>query len=1259
MGSIKPSVSFWTVWLIVCFFILAQSDLVFSAVKEQARVLLLSSYHPGFPTFFQQIQGVNSVLLENNVLLDVEFMDRKRFANGENEQHFLQLLSYKIRETPPYDVVITADDDALVFMLKHKADLFPVQPVVFFGVNNVATAKAQDGRDDITGVIEAVSMEETIKMAIDLLPVTKKIVALVDATPSSQGDLKTFKQVAQNVPGLAFSELSLANYSFADFARELRKIDNDTAVLLLSAYVDKEENRLLFQQSLELILHNLRQPLFHLWYHGLGQGVLGGKVISHEQQGKTAADIAIRILAGDPVAQMKVIDESPNRNIVDYQVVQKFALENNIYPADTEFLNKPVSLYAQYKLAVWTVGIFLFFQTLLIFFLINVIKMKNRTEAALRDSENRYFSLFAKNHSVMLLVDPETGDIVDANPAACVFYGYPYEKFVGLKAGEVECLSGKNSVSDMATAECVDRNHALLRHRLADGEVRDVEIYSGPLSINSRELRYTIVHDITERKKSEGALRESENNFRTFFASMTDMLFVAKPDGRLLKTNDILCRSLGYSARELSEMRVSNLFALDQRQEAEATVAAMLRQEHGDCHIPLQAKDGNLVPVISLVWRGTWNGKGCIYGTCRNLSAELEAEQRFEHLFRHNPALMALSDAVDGHFVDVNDVWLATTGYCRSEVIGKTPHALKLFPSPEQFKSAGEQLRKDGRITNMELPLRCQDGTLRYGLFSGEKLSRQGGFYYLTVMIDITDRKKAEEVLHTTLKRTQIILSNVQAGILLVSDKQQVEFANQALCNLFDLKQDAAGLIGMSSGEILTKTRQVYADPEKAVAGINRILAQDEPIKNEQIPMRGDRTYLRDYIPINIAGQKYGRLWHHYDITERKQAEEDCRILQSQLIQAQKMEAIGTLAGGIAHDFNNILGALLGYAEMAEEDCPPDSLLAQDIKQILKAGHRAKELVKQILAFSRQSEANKLHVQPAVIITEAIKLLRASLPATISIEQDIDQEAGSILADPTQIHQILMNLATNAFHAMEIKGGTLTISLHKKVLSQDDHEVKKHMQPGNFAQLSIRDTGTGIAPEIREKIFDPYFTTKEVGKGTGMGLAMVHGIVQSYGGSVICDSRLGVGTVFRITLPAVKGASLQEDGVAELTPVGKEHILLVDDEEMLLEMSQSMLERLGYRVTAKANSIAALAVFRQQSEAFDLVITDQTMPGMTGVDLARIMLQICPAMPIILCTGYSSLITEEMARSMGIKGFAMKPLTKKNIAEMIRKVLDV
>ena len=391
------------------------------------------------------------------------------------------------------------------------------------------------------------------------------------------------------------------------------------------------------------------------------------------------------------------------------------------------------------------------------------------------------------------------------------------------------------------------------------------------------------------------------------------------------------------------------------------------------------------------------------------------------------------------------------------------------------------------------------------------------------------------------------------------------------------------------------------------------------------------------------------------DITERNRAEEENTRLQRQLLQAQKMEAIGTLAGGIAHDFNNILGAVIGYTEIIRDDSPPDSTLLHDLEQILLAANRAKDLVSQILAFSRQSEMARVPLQPARMIQETIKLLRASLPATITIVADINSATLPVLADPIQFHQLLMNLGSNACHAMEDKGGTLTIALEAvrdPSLPQGEH--------GYAVRLTVSDTGSGIPEEIRDRIFEPYFTTKGPGKGTGMGLAIVHGIVAAWGGSIVCESRPGMGTTFTITLPATGEAAEDAASLPDAQPPrqGREHILFVDDEATLVEITRIMLERLGYRVSAHTDGQAALDHFAGAPEAFDLAITDHSMPGMTGFELARRLLALRPDLPVILCSGYGSAVSEEMARQAGIRLLAAKPLTKNGIGALIRRVLD-
>jgi signal transduction histidine kinase/CheY-like chemotaxis protein len=428
--------------------------------------------------------------------------------------------------------------------------------------------------------------------------------------------------------------------------------------------------------------------------------------------------------------------------------------------------------------------------------------------------------------------------------------------------------------------------------------------------------------------------------------------------------------------------------------------------------------------------------------------------------------------------------------------------------------------------------------------------------------------------------------------------------------------------------------------------------------KDEIIGLIQLNSYHKDALTASIVEHLEGIATHLGSAIVRKQAEEQTRELQAQLLQSQKMEAIGTLAGGIAHDFNNILGAILGYADIAKGCVPLNSLAAKHLDKVIVASQRAATLVRQILTFSRQARIERIPLQPSHIVREAIKLLRPSLPSTITIQQTIDPETKCILADPTQLHQILMNLCTNAFHAMEKTGGILDIALTNCTLPKESNKNNYDMNHNSFVLLSVSDTGCGISPDIREKIFDPYFTTKSHGKGTGMGLSIIHGIVNSYGGFITCDSQQGQGTIFKIFFPAIDDKNeLSNQGVEYVHP-GKEKLLLVDDEEILADLGQVMLEQLGYVVIKETNSFNAWKIFQENPYQFDAVITDQTMPYLTGMDLSRKILQVRPEIPVILCTGYSNLIDEKQAKNEGVRGFIMKPFIKKEIASLLRAVID-
>ena len=393
------------------------------------------------------------------------------------------------------------------------------------------------------------------------------------------------------------------------------------------------------------------------------------------------------------------------------------------------------------------------------------------------------------------------------------------------------------------------------------------------------------------------------------------------------------------------------------------------------------------------------------------------------------------------------------------------------------------------------------------------------------------------------------------------------------------------------------------------------------------------------------------------EIEERKRAEKQKNSLQKQLIQSQKMEAIGTLAGGIAHDFNNILSAIIGYAEISLDDAPKKSDLQSNLNNLLKAGFRGRDLIKQILTFSRQSEFESKPIRVEPVVKECIKFLRASLPATIEIRQDLKFNA-TVMADPTQIHQVIMNLCTNAAHAMHEKGGILNIRLTEVELDGDFLSGYQDVFPGKFLCLSIDDTGCGISPDAVDHIFEPFFTTKEKGKGTGMGLSVVHGIVKKYHGLITVSSDPKKGTVFNVFLPVIETNAISDNDKEEILLSGTERILFVDDEYFQVDLGKKIFGRLGYEVVAETNSLKALELFRKNPDDFDLVITDMIMPNLPGDKLAKELIAIRPDIPIIICTGYSEQLEAEKAESLGIKAIVMKPLLIQDLAKTVREVLD-
>ena len=560
-------------------------------------------------------------------------------------------------------------------------------------------------------------------------------------------------------------------------------------------------------------------------------------------------------------------------------------------------------------------------------------------------------------------------------------------------------------------------------------------------------------------------------------------------------------------------------------------------------------------------------------------------------------------------------------------------------------------VERQGFVKDYEVKLKHRDGTAIDGSTSSHPYFDDNGVALGIegVLRDISRRKRAEDSLRHSEERFSkaFHISPAPTIISTINEGRYIDVNEGFLCMLGYSREE---MIGRTASDL-----NVWANSNdrKIVA---RKLADNGFLRGEMLHLRTKRGEIRNVLVsaelIEINGEKL-ILSIFYDITDQEK-------LEGQLRQAQKMESIGTLAGGIAHDFNNILSAIMGYTDMALGEHKVEDRLRRYLEQVFKAGERARDLVKQILAFSRQSDEKPRPLRVSPIIKEALKLLRASLPSTIHIYQDIQCESDTVLADPTQIHQILMNLCTNAAQAMHDRKGELKVTLAMEEINLHNTLVIHHgLSPGMFLKLTVRDTGIGMAPEIMNRIFDPFFTTKKPGKGTGMGLSVVYGIVKGCKGAITVESEPDKKTEFQVYLPLLmETKSEQEIDKTIFIFGGEERILFVDDEENLVQLGKDVLTGLGYEVIGRTSSVEALEMFRIRPRYFDLVITDMTMPNMTGFDLAKEMLMIRPDIPIILCTGCSEMISEEKAKNIGIRQFIMKPLLKNSLAMKIREVLD-
>ncbi|MCE5336890.1 MAG: PAS domain S-box protein [Desulfobacteraceae bacterium] len=817
------------------------------------------------------------------------------------------------------------------------------------------------------------------------------------------------------------------------------------------------------------------------------------------------------------------------------------------------------------------------------------------------------------------------------------------------------------------------RNHAL---SLGRGDKIGPILGSGPDEI--RELAKSFNKMADELRLRESILIANEQRYRHISENISDFAFSCTKrmfsDFQMDWITGAVQAITGYSAEYiLAQGCWRFLVHPDDFPIFDANVLGMAPGGSGSCELRIITQDGAVRWIrasSSVVEEHGEDRLHRMFGSVENISERKNAEERLRSLSQFNECILDSLNANvcvldgDGTILHTNKAWndfaAANSSGCANVGVGAN------------YLNACRNARGEGASTGREMIRGIEDVLQgRVSEFSLEYPSdspREKRWYHVCVtplMTDgpvravvahanITASKRMEEQLRASEEKFRKLFrsSPVPSSITFLKDLRYLA-VNEAFCDM----------TGYSPEEVVGKTVPeigLVADREFHET-VLELLREKGRFKNEEVDIRTrtgrSRTILFSAEAQTIDGERC-MISTAFDITDRKTAEAEKERLQTTLRQAQKLEAIGTLAGGIAHDFNNILAPIIGYTEMALFDTSETDPLHRDLSRVLKAAFRARDLVKQILVFSRHGlEQERVPQDLGEIVREALSILRESLPGTIEIRRNI--QPGMALADATQIHQIMMHLGTNAAHAMG-DSGILDVTLTEVNLSVDDlnSQAMSDLRPGPYLRLVVSDTGRGMDHETVDRVFDPYFTTKEVGKGSGLGLAVVLGIVKRHEGAVTVRSQYGKGSSFTIYIPKMDTAGELPQELLRPLPRGTERILFVDDERMVADMASRILERLGYSVIAKTNSLDALEIMRSNAEDVDLLITDYTMPNLTGIELAREIVKIRPDLPIIMCTGYGERVNELTARSAGVTAFALKPLDRSELAHLVRSLLD-
>jgi len=887
---------------------------------------------------------------------------------------------------------------------------------------------------------------------------------------------------------------------------------------------------------------------------------------------------------------------------------------------------------------------------------------RRHAEEALRESEEKFRILAEKSVVGIYLI--QNGQFQYINSKFAEIFEYQMEEFPSPAWVRDAVFPDDMHLVEEALRRRTSGELASLlyefRIQTKSRNVKYVEVYSSRTFYKGQPAVIGTLLDITERRKMAEALAGSEKRFRQL-ADATFEGIIIHDTSQILDLNQAIVQMSGYRHEELIGRDLLDFVTPAFK---ELVLRKMQSEDSGTFEMQMTRKDGSLRVIEAMGRPILYDGKQAKVVALHDVT---ERKRMAESLRKSEERYKLITDNMTDMVwligMDLKMIWISPSaernrGFTLDEVNSGpldryfTSDSLAIVSQAIAEELTPEKLRqKDLNLERiLELELFRRDGSTIWIEVSFTLLRDQQGLPIgiLGVGRDISRRKRAEQALKISEERFSKIFhtSPIATSIATIDEGRYIDVNESYLLMSGYAREE---VIGHTSSEL-----KIWVNPDGRRTFF-RMLTQQGFVRGADFPVRNKTGEIRDILlSAEIITLNEGKfiLAICYDVTEQKKLEE-------QLRQAQKMEAIGTLAGGIAHDFNNILGGIMGYTELImTQHVGQDHPARQFLEGTLRGIHRAKELVAQMMTFSRQQEQKRIPLKMGPIIKEALKLLRASLPATIAICAHITPTEGAVFADPTQIHQVLINLATNGAHAMKGTKGNLDVSLQPVIFGTADTLPHHDLKPGiEYQELTVRDSGCGIETEIIPRIFDPFFTTKKTGEGTGLGLSVVYGIIKSYDGVIAVESEPGRGTAFRVYIPTVASAVTREYTNDNTLSGGRESILLVDDELPLTEVLKILLTKLGYSVTAFNDPLDALDDFKKHPADYDLVITDMTMPHMTGTELARELVRI-RNIPVVLCTGMIEKIDHARFRRLGIRKFISKPVTINQLAAAVRHIFD-